>query len=210
MFRRTRLVPLGIARRELIGERRPTAGDPGSHGSGRNAEYFADLGVVEAHEVTERDGGAVIGRELGEGGVDVELVGDEVVDGGTRPAGLGDDIDGRRSASASQGLVEGSIGGDAVAPRRETRASVERVDLAGNREECLLRRIERILGMREHTPANRVHQTGVAAQESVERIAVAARGRGGECIVAFVAFHYGNGRPALVTEHWLNLRVRSR
>jgi len=191
MLRRPRLVPLGLAHRELIGERGPTAGDPGSHGSGRNAEHFADLGVVEAHEITERDRGAVIGRELGEGGVDVELVGDEIVDGRARPAGLGDDVDGRRPAGAPPGLVERRIGGDAVAPRRETRASIERVDLAGNCEKCLLRRIERILGMREHTPADRVDQTGVTAQEGVERISVAARGRGGERIVAFVAFHHG-------------------
>lgn len=191
MLRTTRLVPSGVAHRELVGERRPAAGDAGSHGSGRNAEYFADLGVVEAHEITERDRGAVIGRELGEGGVDVELAGDEIVDRGAGAAGLGDNVDRRRSARASPGLVEGCIGGDAVAPRRETCAPVERVDLAGNREECLLCRVERILGMREHTSANRIHQAGVAAQESVERIAVAVRGRGGERIVAFVAFHYG-------------------
>ena len=94
MFRTTGLVPCVVAFGELIGERGPAPGDAGPDGSRRDAEDLADLRVIEADEVPQGDGGAVIWRELTHGGVDVELIGNEVVDRLTPAARLWDDVDG--------------------------------------------------------------------------------------------------------------------
>lgn len=88
------MVPCAVVLREVIGERGAPAGDAGSHRSRWDAEYLTDLGVVEANEVTKRDGGAVIRRQPAQGGVDIELICDKIVDRRAGPAWFRDDVDG--------------------------------------------------------------------------------------------------------------------
>ena len=104
MFRTTGLVPCVVAFAEMVGERSAAPGDAGSHRSRRDAEHLADLGVIEAYEIPQRDRGAVIRRELRHGGIDVELVGDEVVDRLTAAARFGDDVDRVTAAGPGAGL----------------------------------------------------------------------------------------------------------
>ena len=129
----------GIGAAELIGERGATSSDPRSHGSRRDSSTAGDLGVVEPDEIAEGDRGAMLRRQAAEGGVDVELIGDGVVEGrsvdrarsGSVSAGAG------RRASAAR-FVERSVGRDPVAPRRELGAPVERVDAASDSRAALL------------------------------------------------------------------------
>ena len=77
---------------------------------GGNVEHRRDLRVVEADEIAQRDRGAVLGRESRQRGVDVELVGDGVVDRGPASRGsgtmsTGDGRRARRRASSSAAFV---------------------------------------------------------------------------------------------------------
>ena len=137
--------------------------------------------------------------QAAERGVDVELIGDGVVERRAPVRGLGSDLDRRRSARPAARFVERGVGRDAVAPRRELRASVEGVDAARDREQRLLRRVERVVGIAEHPAADRVHQPGVPAQQRVERGTIASRGGRGELVVAIVGLHRSATR--LATSH---------
>ncbi len=55
----------GLPVPEQIGQRGATARDPGADGARRDAEHGRDLGVVHAHEVAERDRGAILGGQMG-------------------------------------------------------------------------------------------------------------------------------------------------
>ena len=145
-------------------------GDAGAHGARRDAQHLADLGVVHADEVAERDRGPVFGRQVRERGLDVEAVGDTGFGGrAVGPARFRAAFGGQRPSAAPARLVERGVRRDAVRPRGELRPAVERPDLARDREQRFLGGVERVVGVAEDPPAHAVNQRGVVAQQRVER-----------------------------------------
>ena len=118
---------------ERVGELAAAAGDPRLDRADRDAEDLGDLGVVEVGDVAQHDGGAELLGQVVEGVVDGHPVDDgrrrcRSASGSTASGDalvVGDDVQ-RRPALAPAQLVEGGVGGDAVDPRRERRAAVER------------------------------------------------------------------------------------
>ena len=134
---------------------------------GRDAEHLGDLGVVHADEVAERDRGAVLGAQVARarrrrrGG---RRTRPRCPTASIRPLVSGRCSVGHRPPAAAAGLVERGVGRDAVRPRRELGPAVERTDLARDREQRLLGRVERVVGIGEDSPAHAVDERGVAAQ----------------------------------------------
>src|SRR6478735_8147511 len=93
---------------------------------------------------------------------------------------------GDRSAPRAAQLVDGRVGGDAVAPRAEGGTPVEACDAARDRDHRLLGGVERVFGMRDDAAAHRVDAIGVTVEEDLERAAVATDGPGDERAVVLV------------------------
>ena len=157
----------GATRRELVGQRRPAPGDPRPHRPGWDVEDAGDLRVVEPDQISERDRGAMARGQARERGVDVDLVGDGVFEARPPFAWLRERLRGSRPARSAPRFVEGGVGGDPVAPRRELRASVEGVDAPRDREQRVLRGVERVVGV--------ARAPGGRPRESTRRAGAAAR-----------------------------------
>jgi hypothetical protein len=139
------------------------AGDPRSDRTGRNAENFRDLGVVERADVAEHDRGAELGRQRRERLVDAQPVCDapgEVLRTRSRDRQL---VQWDGSPPPPAQLVETGVGCHAVRPRRERRATVEAWQAAHECQERLLRGVERVCVVAGHAPAQPVHAVVVPA-----------------------------------------------
>jgi hypothetical protein len=166
-FRRRGSVPEGV------GESSSAAGDSGAYGSDRNVENGGDLFVVEVGNVTEHEGHAVFLGESSESSFDQFSVLERVT--GSFGSRIGQvfvhslDVAQRlRAPSASTQLVEGGVGGDAVGPRGERRASVERIQIAGDRHQGVLGGVVGIGSSTEDPEADCMKTRVMATQEIVE------------------------------------------
>ena len=63
---------------------------------------------------------------------------------------------------------------------------VEAGDAPGDRDQRLLRGVERVVAVGEHAPAHRVHVVGVPVEERLERGAIAARRPRGERVAVLI------------------------
>ena len=77
----------GLPVPEEIGKCGAASRNPGTHGARRDAQHLTDVGVIHPDEVSERDRGAVLGRQVRERSLDVEPVRDPGF--GCRPVGSG-------------------------------------------------------------------------------------------------------------------------
>lgn len=183
---------------EQVRQGGPTPGDARSNGARWDLEDLGDLGVVDPGEVPQGDRGAELDGELLERGVDGELVSDPLVERGSCARhDLRNHVDGPRAAVRAACFVERGVRGDAVAPRREARASVERVDPACDREQGFLRCVERVVRVLQDSAADAVDAIEVPSQERVERGLVAAGGCTCELVVVvLVVLVAPHGRDA--------------
>ena len=152
------------------GQRGPAPGDAGAHGAGRELEHRGDLGVVEVAHVAEHDGDAEVLRQLGEGGVEAQPIGDRGVHGGAGSARSARSSSGRPEAGsppAAAQLVEAGVGVDAVGPRRERRAAVEAGEAAHDGDQRLLGGVGGVGVVAGDAPAQGVDPVVVDAQELV-------------------------------------------
>ena len=170
---------LGFPARCAATAARPT-GDPRSDRTGRNAENFRDLGVVERADVAAarpRRGTRAAasrarrrcsaGRRRHSARSLRPAAGDRQLVHGNGP-----------SPSPAQ-LVETGVGRNAVGPRRERRASVEARQPAHECQERLLRGVERVGVVAGHAPAQPVQAVVVPAQQCLE-CRVVTRPSGGD------------------------------
>ena len=148
-------------------------------------EHLGDLGVVEVGDVAQHDRGAELLGQVVERVVDGHPV-DDGVDAGARRAGRRPRATGRRrrrrAAPAAGARRRSSSSAALVAmrydPRRERRAAVEPGEAADDADHRLLGGVVGVAAGAGDAPAHRVDAVVVAAQQAVERVAVAGLGGG--------------------------------
>ena len=156
------------------------AGDPGAHGAGRDAQNLADLGVIHADEVAERDRGAVFGRESCDRVLDVEPVGDDASTGWfhCRRFGRQAVVHGRRTAPARRASSSAAFVATRYVQVENFEPSVERPDPPRDREQRLLGGVARVLAIAEDPAAYAEHRSAWRSSSVSSARTVTIGGRG--------------------------------
>ena len=142
-----------------------TTGDAGPHGTGRDVEHFADLGVVHTQLLTQDDHDPELVRELRQRRVDGEPIDHAVI--GTTVIGRGPLELGKAGVGAAgppTELVEAGIGGDPVRPGTETGPTVEAIEPPDDRQQRLLCGVGGVGIVSGEAPADPVDAGIVGAQ----------------------------------------------
>jgi len=179
------------------GDTGPAARDAGADGTDGDLEDLGDLGVVERAEVAEHHRGAELGRQRGEGGVDIDRRGGHVggIGAGRR---LGDAVEaGGGSPRPAPELVEAGVRRHPVGPGPERCPPVEAGKAAHERDERLLRGIGGVGFVTAEASAQCRQPIVVAAKQGLQRVPVAALGGGNQEAIGPVV-GAGRGDPVSV------------
>ena len=170
-------------------ERDAPSVDPRLHGADRHVQDLRDVVVGHVLHVGEHHGDAVVLGDLGQGLGHPHRAHDlvrAVVLGGAevrlRPLVGIDRPQHGPSFLAPQRVVAG-VHADAVEPGAEGRLAAELIELAHRRQEGVLRRVMRVLGVAHDPQAQAVDVRPVPLDQRAERVSVPAGGEPDEVVV---------------------------
>jgi len=177
---------------QAFGERRSPARDTRLDRADRDVERFGDLGIVEVSDVAEYDRGAEIVGEFGDSSVEHETVAELVhgsvgIDVGLLGGPVVVDADELWLTAALAEFVECRVGGDPVRPGPERRTTVESGQVANDLDQRFLTGVIGVATAARDAATHGVESVVVAAQQLVERVAIAALSGGDQSGVIEVA-----------------------